>query len=131
MKQALLLLAVFLITACSHGRTPNFPSAVDPAGSGQVAVVRNDNLFGWWLSVKVTLNGAVVAYLRSGEQVVFDVPPGLHTVGVADRGISVAVERNRTYYFLISTDESPAGFEIERLDPMRGEEWVSKTRPTP
>jgi hypothetical protein len=131
MKRAFLLLAVFLAAACSHGRTPNVPSAVDPAGAGVVAVVRNDNLFGWWLSVKVTIDDAVVAYIRSGEHVAFTVPPGLHTVGVADRGISVAVERNRTYYFLISTDESQAGFEIERLDPIRGEEWVSKTRPTP
>jgi len=39
MKRALLLLAVFLTAACSHGRTPNFPTATDPAGAGQVAVV--------------------------------------------------------------------------------------------
>ena len=131
MKRALLLLTVFLTAACSHGRTPSFPSAADPADAGRVAVVRNDNLFGWWLSVKVTLDDTVVARIRSGEHVVLQVPPGLHTIGVADRGISVAVERNRTYYFLISTEDSPAGFEIERLDLRRGEEWVSKTRPTP
>lgn len=131
MKRALLLLTIFLTAACSHGRTPNFPSAAGPAGAGQVAVVRNDNLFGWWLPVKVTYDDAVIAYLRSGEHAVFQVPPGLHTVGVADRGISVAVEPNRKYYFLISTEDTQAGFEIERLDPMRGETWVSKTRPTP
>jgi len=131
MKRALLVLSVFLAAACSHGRTPNFPSAADPAGAGRVAVVRNDNLFGWWLSVKVTLDDAVIARIRSGEHVVFQVPPGLHTVGVADRGISVAVEKDRTYYFLISAEDSPAGFEIERLDPRRGEDWVSRTRPAP
>jgi hypothetical protein len=131
MKRALLLLAIFLTAACSHGRTPNFPTATDPAGAGQVAVVRNDNLFDWWLSVKVTLNDAVVAHIRAGEHVVLHVPPGLHTVGVADRGISVAVEPNRIYYFLIGTDESQAGFGIERLDPMRGREWIVKTKPVP
>lgn len=131
MKRALLLLTIFLTAACSHGRTPNFPSAADPAGTGQVAVVRNNNLFGWWLTVKVTYDDAVIAHIRSGEHVVFQAPPGLHTVGVADRGISVAVEPNRKYYFLISTADSQAGFEIERLDPRRGEEWVSQTRPTP
>jgi hypothetical protein len=57
------------------------------------------------------------------------VSPGLHTIGVADRGISVAVEGRRRYYFLISAEDSPAGFEIERLDPSRGEEWVARTRP--
>ena len=131
MKRALLFLTIFLTAACSHGRTPSFPAGADLAGTGQVAVVRNDNLFGWWLSVTVTLDDAAVAHLRSGEHAVFPVPPGLHTVGVSDRGISVAVEPNRKYYFLISTEDSPAGFEIERLDPGRGEEWLSKTRPTP
>ena len=131
MKRAFLFLTIFLSTACSHGRAPSLPSAADVAGAGQVAVVRNDNLFGWWLSVKVTLDDAVIARIRSGEHVVFQVPPGLYTVGVADRGISVAVEPNRKYYFLISADDSPAGFEIERLDPRRGEDWVTKTTPTP
>jgi hypothetical protein len=96
-----------------------------------VAVVRSDNLFDWWLSVKVTLNDAVVARLRAGEHVVVHVPPGLHTVGVSDRGISLAVEPKRTYFFLISVDESQAGFGIERLDPMRGREWIARTRPVP
>jgi hypothetical protein len=131
MKRAFLFLTILLTAACSHGRSPNFPSATDPVGAGQVVVVRSDALFGWWFPVKVTYDDAVIASLRSGEHAVFRVPPGLHTVGVADRGISVAVEQNQRYYFLISTDDSPAGFEIERLDPKRGEEWVSKTKPTP
>jgi len=131
MQRALLLLAVFLVAACSHGRTPNAPPAAGSAGAGQVAVARNDNLFDWWVSVNVTYDDAVIAHIRAGEHIVFQALPGLHTVGVADRGISVAVEGNRKYYFLISTDASQAGFEIERLDPRRGEEWVSKTRPMP
>jgi hypothetical protein len=128
-KAFLLLLTVFLVTACSHGRTTSFPTAADPDALGQVVVIRNDNLFGWGLSVKVTFNDVVVARLRAGEHVAFPAAPGLHTVGVAERGISVAVERHRRYYFLISAEDSPAGFEIERLDPGRGEEWVAKTKP--
>jgi hypothetical protein len=100
-----------------------------PAGAGQMAVVRNDNLFDWWVSVKVTFDDRVIGHIRAGEHMVFQAPPGLHTIGVADRGISVAVEGNRKYYFLISADTSQAGFEIERLDSRRGEEWVSKTKP--
>jgi hypothetical protein len=129
MKRFVILLAVVLTLACSHGRTRQFPAEADPARAGQIFVVRNDNLFGWGLSVKVTYNDAIIARLRAGEHVAFRVPPGLHTVGVADRGISVAVEPNRRYYFLISAEDSPAGFEIERLDPGRGEEWVAKTKP--
>jgi hypothetical protein len=129
MRQALLLLTLFLAVACSHGRTASFPSAANPDMMGEVTVVRNDNLFGWGLSVKVTFNEVVIARLRAGEHVTFPAAPGLHTVGVAERGISVAVERHRRYYFLISPEDSPAGFEIERLDPGRGEEWVAKTKP--
>lgn len=131
MKRALLFFSVLLLTACSHGRAPSLPPAADPTGTSQLAVVRNDNLFDWWFSVKVTLNDEVVARIRAGEHVVLQVPPGLHTVGVSDRGISVAVEPNRTYYFLISADESQAGFGIERLDPMRGREWIVKTKSVP
>jgi hypothetical protein len=129
MRNALLLLTLFLAVSCSHGRTTSFPSAANPEMMGQVTVIRNDNLFGWGLSVKVTFNDVVIARLRAGERVTFPAAPGLHTVGVAERGISVAVERQRRYYFLISAEDTPAGFEIERLDPSRGEEWVAKTKP--
>jgi hypothetical protein len=129
MKHVLIFLAILLSVACSHGRTPVFPPSADPTATGQVVVVRNDDLFDWWLSVKVTLDDTVVARIRAGEHVVLHVPPGLHTVGVSDRGISVAVEPNRIYFFLISTDESQAGFGIERLDPIRGKDWLAKTKP--
>jgi hypothetical protein len=131
MKRAWLLFTVLLLAACSHGRSPSAPSAADPSTTGRVVVVRNDNLFDWWFSVKVTLNEAVVAHIRAGEHVAFNVPAGLHTVGTSDRGISVVVEPHRSYYFLISADESQAGFGIERLDPMRGREWFIKTKPVP
>lgn len=129
MRHALLFLTLFLTAACSHGRTASFPSAANPDTLGQVIVIRNDNLFGWGLTVKVTFNDVVIARLRAGEHVTFPAAPGLHTVGVAERGISVAVERQHRYYFLISAEDSPAGFEIERLDPGRGEEWAAKTKP--
>jgi len=129
MNRTFILFAALLAVACSHGRTASFPSPANPESLGQMVVIRNDNLFGWGLSVKVTFNDVVIARLRAGEHVTFPAAPGLHTVGVAERGISVAVERHRRYYFLISAEDSPAGFEIERLDPRRGEEWVAKTKP--
>lgn len=131
MKRAPVLFSVLVMIACSHGATPNLPSGLDPQEAGHIAVIRNNNLFGWGLSVKVTLDDEVIAHIRAGEHITFYVAPGLHVVGVADRGISIPVERDRKYYFLISTDASQAGFEIERLGSTRGEEWLSKTRPTP
>ena len=76
MRQAVLLLTVFLMVACSHGRTDSFPSAVKPDTLGEVVVIRNDNLFGWGLSVKVTFNDVVIARLRAGEYVTFPAAPG-------------------------------------------------------
>jgi hypothetical protein len=131
MKPALVLIAALVAAACSHGRTSNLSPTPGAAEAGQVVVVRNNNLFGWGLSVKVTLDDAVVARVRAGEHVIVGVAPGLHTVGVASRGISIPVEPKRRYYFLISADDSQAGFGIERLDSGRGEEWLSKTTLAP
>ena len=128
-RTALCLAAALLLIACAHGRTPNMP-AVTESDSGQVVIARNNNLFGWWLSVAATYDEAPIAHLRSGEHVAFRAAPGIHTVGVAGRGISFAVEPNRKYFFLISADDSQAGFDIERLDPTRGEEWLAKTKPS-
>jgi hypothetical protein len=127
---ALVLLAAVLAGACAHGRTPNLPTGQE-AGSGQVTIVRNNNLFGWGLSVAAMCDDVPVAHLRAGEHVAFRAAPGLHTVGVGGRGISFAVEPNRKYFFLIGADDSQAGFDIERLDPTRGEEWAAKTQPSP
>ncbi len=123
----LVLTAAAMIGACAHGRTPGLPTAPE-AAAGQVTIVRNNNLFGWGFSVAAVFDDVPVAHLRAGEHVTFRTTPGLHTVGVFGRGISFAVEANRKYFFLISADDSQAGFDIERLDPTRGEEWVAKTK---
>lgn len=128
MRRLVLVSLIALVAgACAHGRAPH---PADDTGSGRVVIVRNDNLFGWGLSIAATFDEVPIAHLRAGEHVAFRAAPGLHTVGVAGRGISFAVEPGRTYYFLISADDSQAGFDIERLDPRRGEEWVAKTKPT-
>lgn len=127
MKKAWVTAAAMLIAACSHGLAPSLPPAADPANSAQVWVVRNNNLFGWGLSVNVLLDGAVIAHLRAGDHVAIRVTPGLHRIGITDSGMNVALEKGGRYYFLVSTDTSPSGFEIERLDVGRGEDWVAKT----
>ncbi len=121
--------AAMLITACAHGVAPSFPPPADPANSAQVWVIRNNNLFGWGLSVKVLLDGELIAHLRAGDHVALRVAPGLHRIGITESGMNVAMEKGGRYYFLVSTDSSPVGFEIERLDVGRGEVWVSRTTP--
>lgn len=129
MKRLLAACSAALLIACAHGKTPEFPAAaIESADAAQVCVIRSNELFGWGLSVGVTLNDATIAHLRSGEHICFVVLPGLHRIGIRTSDASAALDRGRSYYFLIRVDDSPAGFEIERLDVGRGEEWLTKTR---
>ncbi|MFO7707751.1 MAG: hypothetical protein R6V84_06235 [Desulfobacterales bacterium] len=129
MKQLLAACLAAMLIACTHGKTQNFPiAAIEPAEAAQVYVIRNNNLFDWGLAVEATLNGVAIAHLRAGEHIRFLVPPGLHQIGIRESGVGAALEQGRNYYFLISVADTPNGFEIERIDTGRGEEWLTKTR---
>ena len=130
MKNLIIVLSLaFLLAACAHGKTENFPAAVDTAGAAQIFVIRNNNLFGWGFSQHVTLNGAVIANLRSGEHIAFFVEPGFHNVGISKKQVSVPCASGQKYYFLISVNYTELGFEIERISNPKGELWISKTNP--
>lgn len=132
MKLLLAACAAAMLIACAHGKTANFPTSVaNPAEAAQVYVIRDNRLYGWGLTVEATLNGAAIAHLRAGEHIRFLVPPGLHQIGIRESGLSAALEKGRNYFFLISVDNTPSGFEIERIDTSRGEEWLTKTRRLP
>lgn len=131
MKNLLALCAAVLLAACAHGKTTDFPAAADPANAAQVYVIRNNNLFGWGLSVTVTLNEVAIAHLQAGEHIALRLPPGLYSVGITESSINAAFEKGRHYYFLVSADYTPTGFEIESLAAGRGEEWLSKTKLLP
>jgi hypothetical protein len=132
MKMVLAACAAALLVACAHGKTADFPMAVaEPAEAAQVYVIRSNELYGWGLTVDVTLSGAAIAHLRTGEHIRFMVPAGLYQIGIGEYGVSTALEKGRNYYFLISVDDTPSGFEIERIDAGRGEEWLTKTRRLP
>ena len=131
MKNLLALVAAVLLAACAHGKTADFPAAADRADAAQVYVIRNNNLFGWGLSVTVTLNEVAIAHLQAGEHIALSLPPGLYSVGITESSTSAAFEKGRHYYFLVSADYTPTGFEIESLAAGRGEEWLSKTKLLP
>ena len=128
MKNLLALCAAALLAACAHGKTADFPAAADRADAAQVYVIRNNNLFGWGLSVTVTLNEVAIAHLQAGEHIALRLPPGLYSVGITESSTSAAFEKGRHYYFLVSADYTPTGFEIESITAGRGEEWLSKTK---
>lgn len=126
-----LLFAAAALAACTHGRTGMLPPPPETAPAAQLVVIRNDHLFDWGIAVRVLVDEVPAAALRAGEHVVLPVAPGLRRVGVAGSAVVLAMEAGHTYYCLLSADDSPAGFEIERLDAARGRGWVERTRPLP
>ena len=130
MKKIITLTAVALfLISCAHGKTDQFPTVSDISDAAEVFVIRDNNLVGWGFSLKVALDGSIIARLRSGEYVSFYVKPGFHSLGVSEPTITVPFAGGRQYYFLIGADYSQFGFEIQRIGNKKGERWLKKAKP--
>ncbi len=115
--------------ACAHGRTGDFPALESSPANAEVYVIRDNNLLGWGFSLKVDLDGAIIARLRSGEYVSFNLRPGFHSLGVSKSTLTVPFEKGTKYYFLISADYTQFGFELDRINDRQGDYWLSRTKP--
>ena len=124
-------LAVFalLLFACAHGKTDNFPIVTNTADAARVYIIRDNNFMGLGFSLKVALDDAIIARLRSGEYVSFYVEPGFHSVGISEPTLSAPFAKGETYFFLIGADYTQFGFEIQRIDNVKGKRWLTKTKP--
>jgi hypothetical protein len=130
MKRVILLsLAVLLVISCAHGKTEHFPTVDNQSEAAEVFVIRDSNLMGWGLSLKVALDDFIIARLRSGEYVRFNVKPGFHSLGVSKPTITVPFEKGRTYHFLISAEYTKFGFDLQRIGDQQANMWLSKTKP--
>lgn len=130
MKNYLILsLLAMAFIACAHGRTGDFPPLESSPANAKVYVIRDNNLLGWGFSLKVSLDDVIIARLRSGEYVSFNVLPGFHSLGVSKSTLSVPFEQGNKYYFLISADYTQFGFELDRLSDQQAEYWLSRTKP--
>jgi hypothetical protein len=118
-----------LIISCAHGKTEHFPTVENQTDAAQVFVIRDDNFMGWGASLKVVLDDAIIARLRSGEYVTFYVKPGFHSLGVSKPTMTVPFEKGGTYHFLISAEYTKFGFNIRRIGDRQAEMWLSKTKP--
>ncbi|MCP4622551.1 MAG: hypothetical protein GY850_03360 [bacterium] len=125
----IITLSALLILSCAHGKTGSFPTLDNPAANARVYVIRDNNLVGWGFSLKVVLDGSVIAGLRSGEYITFYVEPGFHSLGVSEPTVTVPFEKENTYYFLISADYTIFGFELHRISDLQAERWLAKTKP--
>ncbi len=118
-----------LIISCAHGKTEHFPTVENQTDAAQVFVIRDDNFMGWGASLKVVLDDAIIARLRSGEYVTFYVKPGFHSLGVSKPTMTVPFEKGQTYHFLISAEYTSFGFDMRRIGDQQADMWLSKTKP--
>ena len=128
-KHVLLIMFVLILVACTSGKTEFFPSQGYSADVAEVTVIRKGGMFGMGFSMQVLLDGEVIARLKAGQHVTFFTDPGVHTIGIPDSSVSAALERGRTHYFVIRTDSSQFGFEIERISERNADKLMANSRP--
>ena len=85
-------------------------------------------MVGLGFSMKVLLNDEVIARLKANQYITFYVNPGVHTIGIPNSQLTVALERGRKHYFAIHTDSSQFGFEIERISERKATSWMENAR---
>ena len=130
MKRYLLLIMIaFFLAACTSGKTEYFPSQGYSADVAEVTVIRKKQMFGLGFSMQVLLDGEVIARLKAGQYVTFYTDPGFRTIGIPDSNITAALERGRKHYFVIETDSSQFGFEIERIGERKAASWMAESTP--
>ena len=126
-KYLLMIMLSFLLTACTSGKTEFFPSRGYSADAAEVNVIREKRILGFGFSMKVLLDGEVIARLKAGQYVTFYTDPGVHSIGIPDSSVSAPLEAGGKHYFLIKTDSSQFGFEIERISEGKAEFWLNQS----
>ena len=128
-RYTLLIMIAFLLTACTSGKTEFFPSRGYSADAAQVTVIRDERIFGFGFSMEVLLNGKVIARLKAGQYVSFYTDPGVRTIAIPDSSVNAALEAGGKHYFLIKTDSSQFGFEIERISEKKANQVMAQSKP--
>jgi hypothetical protein len=114
-KYAFLIILAFFLAACTSGKTEFFPARGYSADAAEVTIMREKRIYGFGFSMKVLLDGQVIARLKAGQYVTFFVDPGVHDIGIPNQSITTALESGRKHYFMVQTESSQFGFEIERI----------------
>ena len=127
-KHVLLIMIVLILVACTSGKTEFFPSQGYSADAAEVTVIRERRMFGMGFSMQVLLDGEVIARLKAGQHVTFYASPGVHNIGIPDSSVSAALERGRRHFFVISTDSTQFGFEIQRVSERNADDLLANSR---
>ncbi len=128
-RYLLLFMLVFFLAGCTSGKTEFFPSRGYSAEAAEVTVIREKRMFGFGFSMEVVLDGKIIARLKAGQYVTFFTDSGVHRIGVPESTIDAMLESGRKHYFVIKTDSSQFGFEIERISEGKAEFWMTQSTP--
>ena len=128
-RYVLLIMLPFFLAACTSGKTEYFPSQGYSADVAEVTVIRKKRMIGLGFSMQVILDGEVIARLKAGQYVTFFTDPGFRSIGIPDSNITAALERGRKHFFVIKTDSSQFGFEIEKISARKAASWMAESTP--
>ena len=128
-RYVFLIMLAFLVVACSSGKTELFPSQGYSADVAEVTIIRKKRMIGLGFAIKVNLDGEVIARLKAGQYVTFYTEPGVRSIGIPNSNITAALERGRKHFFVIKTDSSQFGFEIERISESKATSWMAQSKP--
>jgi hypothetical protein len=127
-KYVLLILTAFLLAACTSGKTQFFPSQGYSADAAEVTVIRQRRMFGMGFSMNVLLDGEIIARLKAGQHVTFFINPGVHHIGIPKTTLTAMLEGGQKHYFVIKTDSSQFGFEIERISANKATSRIANSQ---
>ena len=127
-KYVLLIMAAFLLAACTSGKTEFFPSQEYSADVAEVTVIRQRRMSGMGFSMQVLLDDKVIARLKAGQYVTFYTAPGIHNIGIPQTNITAMLEGGRKHFFMISTDSSQFGFEIAQISEREAESLMVRAK---
>ena len=128
-RYAFLIILAFFLAACTSGKTEFFPSQGYSTDVAEVTVIRKKRMIGLGFSMQVLLDGEVIARLKAGQYVTFFTDPGFRSIGIPDSNITAALERGRKHFFVIKTNSSQFGFEIERVSERKASSWMAESTP--
>jgi hypothetical protein len=128
-RYLVLIMLVLFFVSCTSGKTEYFPSQGYSAEVAEVTVIRKKRVFGLGFTMEVLLDGEVIARLKAGQYVTFFSDPGFRSIGIPDSNITAALERGRKHFFVIKTDSSQFGFEIERISERKASAWIAESTP--
>ena len=132
-KPVLILVILAFITSCAfeHGLTKHLPKEIKDDYC-YVTVIRNKNLFGSGVPVKVILNRRIIAHINIGEYFTFSLKPGTHNFGVAGGSTVTPIldydfESHKKYYFLIGVSPDLMGPDINQINEKKAKEWLKES----